>query len=277
MTKLSIITICLNEVANIERTLISIVNQTFQDFEWIIVDGGSTDGTLNIIEKYRSRINTLISEKDSGIYDAMNKGIKKSMGEYCFFLNSSDYLYDKYVLENVFLPNPSQDIVYGNIVIDLGKSQEIRSSPEKITIKHLLRDTLWHPVSFIKRELFDKVGYYDTLFQIVGDYDFFLKAIITHNCSQQHINNIISVFNTQGISFKREFSDLLKKERDLAQIRNLGYNVIYLYNDLNKEIQELKDSIYLLQDLNKKILNSKTYKILNFIKKVFLTTFNLKS
>ena len=268
--KLSIITINLNNKPGLEKTIQSVINQTYKDFEYIIIDGGSTDGSSDLIENNEKDLNYWISEKDDGIYAAMNKGIKQANGEYCLFLNSGDCLYDKNVLANVFLSNPCKDIVYGNIILDYGETQEIRLSPGRITLNHLFSNTLWHPVSFIKRKLFDIVGYYDTSFLIVGDYDFFWKAFITYNCSQQHINNIISVFNTQGISSKQEFADLVRNERNLTQINNLDSKVIDLYNELNNQIQELKQENIKLQLSYNKILNSKTYVLVNQLKKALL-------
>lgn len=268
--KLSVITINLNNKAGLEKTIKSVLDQTFNDFEYIIIDGASSDESINIINEYADGITYWSSQSDTGIYDAMNKGLKQASGEYCLFLNSGDYLYDKNVFANVFLSNPFNDIIYGDIVIDSGETQEIRLSPERITLKHLLNDTLWHPVSFIKRKLFEKVGYYNTAFIIAGDYDFFLKAFIIHNCSQQHINALISVFNMQGISSKHDFANLVINERKISQVNNIDPKIIDLYNELNTQIQELKQENILLQLSYNKILNSKTFTIVNLIKKKFL-------
>jgi len=118
MPKLTIITICYNIANQIERTLKSIENQTFQDFEWIVVDGASIDGTLEILQKYGSRINILISEKDKGIYDAMNKGILKSKGEYLLFLNGGDELNNIDSLkDSIKYLNQNFDLIVGNTTI----------------------------------------------------------------------------------------------------------------------------------------------------------------
>ena len=106
--KLSIITVCYNE-PNLEKTCKSIIEQTYQDFEWIVVDGGSNEQTQNIWNKYKNRINYFISEKDSGVYNAMNKGIKQSNGEYLLFLNAGDYLFDKDALKITFDRVPSRE------------------------------------------------------------------------------------------------------------------------------------------------------------------------
>ena len=115
--KISVITVCYNEAATIEKTLESIFNQTYQNIEFIVIDGGSTDGTLDIIEKYKDKIAYFVSEPDEGIYNAMNKGIKASSGEVLYFLNANDTLYSDDVLETVVsvFEKGNYDFVYGNI------------------------------------------------------------------------------------------------------------------------------------------------------------------
>jgi len=118
MTTLSIISINLNNVAGLQKTIESVWPQTFTDYEYIIIDGGSTDGSIDIIKKYSDKITYWISEKDNGIYHAMNKGIEVAKGDYCLFLNSGDWLVDKKILENVFSNNHSEDILYGDMMVD---------------------------------------------------------------------------------------------------------------------------------------------------------------
>ena len=111
--KLSIITVNLNNMEGLQKTCDSIISQTFKNFEWIVIDGGSADGSKELIEEYGSNISYWVSEPDKGIYNAMNKGIKVAKGEYLYFLNSGDYLFDSNALSDVFLDNPKEDIVYG--------------------------------------------------------------------------------------------------------------------------------------------------------------------
>ena len=113
---LSIITINRNNAAGLRKTIESVVSQTYTDFDYIIIDGASTDESVDVIKEYADRITYWVSEPDTGIYNAMNKGILKANGEYCLFLNSGDWLYDNDVLNDVFSISPTEDIVYGNDV-----------------------------------------------------------------------------------------------------------------------------------------------------------------
>ncbi|RZK61390.1 MAG: glycosyltransferase, partial [Pedobacter sp.] len=113
MPKLTVITIVYNNVRDIERTINSVLNQTYPKIEYIIIDGKSTDGTLDIIEKYRSKISKIVSEPDKGIYDAMNKGLALATGDYVLFMNSGDEIYDETTVEDIFESAPGADIYYG--------------------------------------------------------------------------------------------------------------------------------------------------------------------
>ena len=178
--KLSIITVCKNSEYSIERTIESVINQTFTDYEYIIIDGASTDRTLEIIKKYSDKTNKLISEPDNGIYDAMNKGVKMSEGEYLLFLNAGDYFVNKDVLMKVFSMNPGEDIVYGDTLI-IFKNKLIRKpASKKIFYFFMFFDTIPHQNVFIRRSVFDVVGMHDINYKIAGDYDFFLRAFFHH-------------------------------------------------------------------------------------------------
>ncbi len=201
MPKLSIITISYNNKAGLESTVKSVIGQTFTDFEYIVIDGGSNDGSADILKANTSKINYWVSEKDSGIYNAMNKGLQKATGEYCLFLNSGDYLYTQSVLEDVFKRNYSEDILYGEIIFHFaGGKEELGKLPEKLSIEYLFDDNIWHPAAFIKRELFSKIGLYNENFKIAADYDFFFHAIAIKKISNRYLPFPIVMYNTTGIS-----------------------------------------------------------------------------
>ena len=216
MTKLSIITINYNDAIGLAKTIESVVNQSYSDFEYIVIDGGSTDGSLKIIDKYKDKINFWVSEKDGGIFNAQNKGFKIAKGEYCLFLNSGDFFVDNFVLQNVALINAKEDIIYGNMNINWGTTTTIGKMPEYISFEHMLLDTIWHPVSFIKSSVLKECGGYNEKYKMVADYDFFFKAIISKSVSTKHIPVVIAEYNTEGLSSRPE-----KKQQELEERRSV--------------------------------------------------------
>jgi glycosyltransferase involved in cell wall biosynthesis len=238
MPKVSVITINFNNAAGLEKTIISVLEQSFTDLEYIVIDGGSTDGSAEIIKKYADRITFWISERDKGIYNAQNKGIKKATGEYCLFLNSGDYLADSSVIGKVFAAGYTDDIIYGDMFIDNGSGKPVLGTqPDTLTFEYLIHTTLWHPVSFIKRSLFDKFGLYNEELKIISDYEFFLKVIICENCTTRHVPVAVSVFNTMGIGSSKEHEVLHKNERRLVQEKYFDKQTIATaerYNSLQR-------------------------------------------
>ena len=175
--KVSIITINYNNKLGLQRTIDSVIIQTFKDFEWIIIDGGSTDGSKELIEEYSKYITCWVSESDKGIYNAMNKGIQRAHGEYLHFLNSGDVFYSKDILYDIFyIKSYNHDILTGNII---NNGKELRGiGYQDISLNDFFYNSVFHPSSFIKRELFYTFGFYDENYKIVSDWKFFLKSII---------------------------------------------------------------------------------------------------
>lgn len=214
MLKLSIITVCRNNRQGLEATILSVVKQSYSSYEFIIVDGASDDGTIDLIKQYESQIDWWVSEKDSGIYNAMNKGIQKATGEYCLFLNSGDCLSSTNILEKVFAEDHKADIVYGNLIRKKGdRNYRITQYPDKLTLYNFFAPipSIHHQASFIKRSLFDKFGFYREDFKIISDWEFFFKAIILNNCTTKHIEQNITIFDSFGISSNSNYSE--SKER----------------------------------------------------------------
>jgi glycosyltransferase involved in cell wall biosynthesis len=211
--KLSVITINRNNSEGLRRTIESVSNQTFKDFEYLIIDGASTDESIKVIEEHNKHFFYWVSEPDTGIYNAMNKGIKKANGEYCLFLSSGDYLLNDTVLEDVFSLNPTQDIVYGSILMSDGV-RFIYPDESEITFSYFLKGTLPHPCSFIKTSLFTKIGLYDEDLKIVSDWKFFLLATCKFNVKIKKVDLIIAVFDLNGISSTPGNKDLILNERN---------------------------------------------------------------
>ncbi len=175
--KLTVITIVYNNAASIERTVLSVLNQTHPNIEYIIIDGASTDGTLNIIKKYEDRLAKLISEKDKGIYDAMNKGLALATGDYVLFMNSGDEVYDSQTVEKVFATSQNADIYYGETEMfdenwnSLG--QRRHKAPENFTWKSFKYGmNISHQAIYIKRSLTEP---YDLKYKYSADIDWIIK------------------------------------------------------------------------------------------------------
>ncbi len=230
--KLTIVTVCRNAASVIRRTAESIVSQTWQDFEWVIIDGASTDDTLDCLKPYEARINQLISEPDTGIYNAMNKGIRTAKGEYLLFMNAGDLLHDAHVLENIFAKGKfSEDILYGDVQEEyLGKSQifhyEINITPRYYFLDHVIH----HQASFIKRELFARFGYYDETLRIASDWKQWIIFAMNW-CSFRHVGIIVATFYKEGLSCqhmdwaRREMISVINSYYHAAEI--MQYSGVY--------------------------------------------------
>lgn len=211
--KLSIITVNLNDAAGLRKTAASVLEQTFRDFEYIIIDGGSSDDSTDVIREISGSLSYRISEPDKGTYNAMNKGIKVARGEYCLFLNSGDFLVDNYVLEKIFNNKIISDIISGDVLkIRPNKKYRRVSSPERISLHKLCIHSLPHQASIIRRTLFEEIGYYTESYKIVSDWEFFLKALVIFEKSYSHIDVDVSYFRIGGISSVKESIRLARDE-----------------------------------------------------------------
>lgn len=243
MIKLSVITINRNDVRGLEKTIKSVLSQTSQDFEYIIIDGASTDGSKELIERLAiddNRLSYWCSEPDSGIYNAMNKGIRQAQGEYCLFLNAGDSLVDDNVISDFIKTNYNQDFICGNIhhVDDDKKIRTIRV-PEKINLKYLWWQSIPHQSSFIKRALFENLGYYNEELKFFADWEFVLKTVVINNCSYVHYNRDIADFDINGVSSCKEENLVELKEKEREQMFNSLMPVIY--NSFKQLLFEMED------------------------------------
>lgn len=207
--KLSVITINYNNSIGLEKTLKSIVSQSSKDFEWIVIDGASTDESKKILEKNNDLITYWISEPDKGIYNAMNKGIKVSKGEYLLFLNSGDYFYNSDVVERFYEYSGNEEIIYGDIMYGnaTGTLRKQSLNKEHITICDLWNHTIPHQASFIKKAAFEKYGYYNEEIKVSADWFFYIKSIIVGEASYKHIDLTVSVMQPDGVSTKRTYGN----------------------------------------------------------------------
>lgn len=214
MPELSIITINYNNLEGLKRTVESVINQTWQEFEYIIIDGGSSDGSAAYIESQSDKIDYWVSEKDAGIYNAMNKGIQKATGEYLLFLNSGDNLYDNTILQENQKHISNYDLIYFDIERTDGKNSKIVAYPEKLSFSYFYMGTLCHQAVLIKRALFDTVGMYDENLKLVSDWKFFILALFKFNCSYSKVNGILTTYYLDGISSDLANWNTLLDERE---------------------------------------------------------------
>jgi glycosyltransferase involved in cell wall biosynthesis len=199
--KFSIITVCKNSEKVLEGAIRSVLGQSYGDREYIIIDGGSVDGTMGIIEKYRNHIDILVHEQDQGIYDAMNKGIKVATGDIVYFLNSDDSLYDRHVLADVMaqfqMGNPA--VVYGNIWLIQDSHQGVLKY-DKVDKRFFLHNTICHQALFVRRSLFHDVGPFDERYEIYADLDWLLRAYSRFSLSFMYYDRMICCYTYQGVS-----------------------------------------------------------------------------
>lgn len=200
--KISIITVCLNCEGLIERTIKSVINQTYINIQYIIIDGGSTDNTLNVIKKYESKIDVILSEKDNGIYDAMNKGLEYATGDLIYYLNAGDYLCNNDVLKNVIQElsvNSNSDILYGDYIY-YGYSSEHRCSGYRADIRDLIRKGYCHQTIFVKKSVFSKCGKFNLSYKIYADFDWLLRVLVKFRQKMHYVNIPIAYYLKGGIS-----------------------------------------------------------------------------
>lgn len=258
--KLSIITINLNNAAGLERTMESVFKQSFKYVEYLILDGGSTDGSKAIIEANAKRFSYWVSEKDEGVYHAMNKGIAKAKGEYLLFLNSGDYLVDNEILLEVSDSLDGTEIVYGNVLLIENETKKWTGIyPDRLSFQYFIDGSLPHPCSFIKSSLFAKVGCYDETICITADWKFFLDAICRNNATYKHIDKVISVFFHDGMSsitasqekmkeekllvLQKDYSAFLEDSVELTKLRTFKNNkTITRFTKVARRLGLLKDS-----------------------------------
>jgi len=201
---ISIITVCFNSAVTLEKTILSVANQTYKDIEYIIVDGNSTDNTTAIIKKHGDKISKWISEPDKGLYDAMNKGIALATGDLIGILNSDDTFYNVKVIEEIaaFHVNNCIEASVGNIIQHNVKGKTIRIysskhwNPEKLKIGFMPP----HPSIFFKRELFSKFGYYDLGFKIGADYELITRFFMKDNISWKYSGITTTAMLVGGLS-----------------------------------------------------------------------------
>ena len=236
----SIITINYNNSEGLKRTIKSVISQTSKDFEYIIIDGGSTDGSLEVIKRNQEHITYWVSEKDNGIYHAMNKGVAQAHGDYCVFMNSGDCFHSPDVLDKIV--SYQEDIICGKMIKGDNPLPSGHNKPT-ISLVDLMRGSLPHQAMFIKRELLLKHPY-DEKYKILSDWKFCIETIVFNNCSFCNVDVIVADYDTSGISSNSKC--LLPKERAQILKEMFPQRVIADYQRLYPVDDELLEQALLL-------------------------------
>lgn len=243
MIKLSIITVVYNACNDLIKTIDSIKSQKNKDFEYIVIDGKSTDGTVDIIKK-ENIINKYISEKDNGIYDAMNKGIKLASGEMILFLNAGDVLYDEYVTDkaiNIFKKSKI-DVAYGDVLLENNKMNIIKTQPKCLDIKYLYTNNLCHQSVFFNKKLFNDIGEFNINEKIFADYEYILK-LYKLKVKFEHINFTVCKYdNVNGVSSKlNKVNSMISRAKIVFSVyRLIGLIIFIIFNITIKPINYAK-------------------------------------
>jgi glycosyltransferase involved in cell wall biosynthesis len=218
----SIITINYNDHLGLERTLLNALNQSYTNFEYIVIDGGSTDESTTIIQRYQDRIDYWVSEPDQGVYDAMNKGLQQVNGNYVYFLNSGDAFYSESTLleiERYIRAQNLPDIVYGDVIYVNPETKAETPSNFKVDKIALYNKMICHQAMFCQKHIFDNIGGFDTVFKIKADYDWLLRALF-HGASIHKAHMMVAYYEEGGLS-ETQFNRYSVKE--IPVIRGLYY------------------------------------------------------
>lgn len=255
--KLSIITINYNNAEGLRRTLESVAAQTNRNFEHIIVDGASTDGSVDVIKEYESTIKQSVtihqsiiqvkwvSEKDKGIYEAMNKGMRMAKGEYLLFLNSGDALENAEVVENFYKADIKTDIATG-IEKETNGHLIYPKKEEELSYSFFYDDTLMHQSTFIRRDAFERFGMYNEDNRIVSDWEWFFNAIMKQNASYEPLDFVVALFDGEGISNSKRVLQSHNEEREGVRQRIMprvrrDYSELKRLERVEKEYEYLKN------------------------------------
>ncbi len=203
---ISLITVVYNAEKVLHETLRSAFNQTYENFELVIIDGGSKDKTLEIANQYKSKIGALISEKDSGIYDAMNKGIRASKGTWVYFLNAGDTFYSNNVLEDIFAgkQHTGVDFIYGKVqTINEPTGVNYQNGKPVTLTDFYFTYPICHQATFTRRTVFDKIGLFDIKLKLASDTDWFIRLFKKQESNTLFVDQVIAYYDIQGASYHK--------------------------------------------------------------------------
>lgn len=230
--KLSVITINRDNLVGLQRTVESVVSQTWREFEYILVDGASSDGSAEYLADNVDLFDYSESEPDNGVYHAMNKGIKQAHGEYLLFLNSGDVLANDTILEELIPLLGGEGIIYGDLIlIQQDGKQEIKKYPDQLSWNYVRDHSLPHPATFIRRNLFDLAGLYNEDDRISSDWQFFMRVLFFFSVSYLHVNHSISIFGLDGMcNDPANLKETLKEKKRFLKVwkKQIGFTIFFV-------------------------------------------------
>lgn len=238
--KISVITVSFNAASCIEKTIKSVINQKYNNFEYIVVDGKSTDDTVKIIQKYHTNISKWVSEPDTGIYNAMNKAVRMANGEYCIFMNAGDMFANQLVLKqaSLFLDDDFDVLTGREISTKDGKVIDYVQPIKKVTKEHFFVTSISHQASFIKRSLLLRYPYDENL-KLVSDWKFWLQTIVFGDSTYRSIDIDVCIFNHDGLTFSLNNIGKVEREKVIQEF--------YGEKDINYLSKKYKSNIYKLE------------------------------
>ncbi len=250
--RLSIITINYNDKNGLEKTIKSVINQSCRDYEFIVVDGGSNDGSADIIKNHTDYIDKWVSEPDKGIYNAMNKGALMASGDYITYLNSGDEFHDQDVTRDIISHlDRETDIIFGNVLnVHRGGLTNIYRFTRPISLMSLYRSVVNHSGAFISRRQQLKRPYNESL-KICSDRQFFIESLVIDNCSYRQIDRIITRFDKTGVSSSKESDELMDKENEMILDLTVPPRIASDYRRTNLILQDLTSELTHYQGLTK--------------------------
>jgi glycosyltransferase involved in cell wall biosynthesis len=219
--RFSIVTVCRNSEKTLPKAMESLSAQSCKDYEWVVIDGASTDNTIKIAQSFSSAPLRVISEPDKGIYDAMNKGIANARGDYVFFLNSDDALHDENVLEDLYTwfdQNSEVDFLYGNVVNVKVDGNWLRNFGH-VNKSNIMEYSICHQAVFAKRMLFEIVGTFDLRFKFNADYDWMIR-VFRQGIRSAYVDRRIAFFSDGGAHLVDRSYTL--KERQAVRLQYMG-------------------------------------------------------
>jgi glycosyltransferase involved in cell wall biosynthesis len=214
----SIVTVCLNDARGLERTIESVRQQSFVDRELIVVDGGSADGSVDVLRRSGDTVTSWTSRSDGGVFDGQNEGARRARGEWLVFLNAGDTFAQPDALRLMMEHADGVDVVYGDAIWEKPTGERwVSAQPDPLTLEFFMRTALPHQATAVRRRRFEELGPFDTTFQVAADHAFFLKAIVIHGVRTRHVAAPVAVQLFGGRSTSGEWYPTLRLERQRAK------------------------------------------------------------